>query len=205
MRKSLLFALMLCFTAPLIAQEKPLRQELGLTFTDINSFGLTYRQGGDEALWRFRAFSALGNTNNETADSSNRLSRNFDLFLGAGREYRAPLADRFQLRYGADLVAGINYDRNEAEQIRSNGAFEILSERQVYMVGINLVLGINYQVSEQIILGAEVLPSVRYGFGNERRIEESSFSGRSDTRSAISRWDYSLSTGSVLFSAVYVF
>lgn len=112
MYKSLLFGLMLCFTTPLFAQEKPLRRELGLTFTGINSFGLTYRQGGDESLWRFRAFSALGNTNNETADSSNRLSQNFDFFLGAGREYRAPLTGNFQLRYGADLVAGINYDRN---------------------------------------------------------------------------------------------
>lgn len=70
MKKAIVFFVSLTFSFLANAQEERERvKELGILFTDFESFGLTYRFGSEKAVWRLNALFLNGSSQEETSDS----------------------------------------------------------------------------------------------------------------------------------------
>ena len=77
---------------------KKKRHEVGITLSDLNSFGLTYRLGKDKALWRFN--TVFGEFQKLSSDSYSYL------YGGSiGREWRKNLTENLLFRYGSDIFS----------------------------------------------------------------------------------------------------
>ncbi|MCK4662217.1 MAG: hypothetical protein KAT68_05090 [Bacteroidales bacterium] len=202
MKKTLLIFMALAMSFFVIAQEKTKQKEVGLLFNDFDNFGLTFKTGTNNSLWRLNSLIISGNSQDEISDSSeysqNRLGCSFKL----GKEYRKAINENLELRYGADISFSYNqyeYDRND-KTVSDNDRYIKQIE---YEPGINLVFGFNYLINNKIILGAELLPSFSYMFGTET--DKGYYNDDKTIKSDISGFRYGLSNTSAYLSLAYRF
>jgi hypothetical protein len=100
MNKSIVLFITICvlsFNAR--AQERV--KEIGFSFINFDNFGLTYKAGTPTSLWRLNSIALTGN-NNSAPGIYKYESKSFGFSASAGREYRQPLAQDLQFRYGFD-------------------------------------------------------------------------------------------------------
>ncbi|HLT75286.1 MAG TPA: hypothetical protein VKZ68_09370, partial [Ohtaekwangia sp.] len=88
-------------------------REGGFTFSGLNNFGLTYRVGKPEALWRFNAMSIDAARRDIDFPDHNETETNSGLQFSIGREFRKNLAEKLQFRYGFD--ASLSYSRQKTK------------------------------------------------------------------------------------------
>lgn len=224
--KSTILALL--FMAPILlsAQDsavveikKPRIHEVGLALPNLSilgQVGLIYRVGNEKALWRFGAFSFTGSKVDGRSDSTRDLeSEGFSAKITAGREYRKKLAEKLEFRYGTDLSFAFTTQKSRTEStIYDPNSDEFLyttkSQNNVtsYTPGVVIVLGFNYNLSNKIILGAEIKPSVRYNYRENKRqsviITETESQNQEDLQTS-NGLSYGFSNNSVLLSIVYQF
>jgi hypothetical protein len=198
MKKVCLMALSLIATLQLSAQEKPRTQEAGIVFSNLNNFGLTYRIGSEQALWRFNALMVNGRNFNLYGDSTDYFNSQFATSLSVGREYRRPITEKLSFRYGVDLSASFRTQRQERDDKTVNNN-DLTNSQSIISPGINAVLGFNYSISEELLLGVEMLPYVAYDI----LIAESS--GNTAQNTSRGEFSYGLSNTSVQLSLVYQF
>lgn len=188
----------------LIAQETTKQKEVGLVFNNLDNFGLTYKTGSDNSLWRFNTLFISGSNLDETADSLVMQFSNMGFRVSFGREYRKEIAEKLELRFGADI--SFRYTQSKSEyNYKSVNNYDRLYERITYQPGINLVLGLNYVFNGSFVIGAEVLPSFSYTTGTSVQKNYYSSTGSNEIKSDISGFNYGLSTSSVLLSLAYRF
>ncbi|MCU0417513.1 MAG: hypothetical protein MUE33_10060 [Cytophagaceae bacterium] len=101
--KKVLIILSLLLPSLLMAQEKIKQKEIGLVFSSLDRFGLTYRVGNQKTLWRFSTLALLGDQLNKEKDSLYQNVENYGVLLGFGKEYRKALVEKVELRYGMGL------------------------------------------------------------------------------------------------------
>lgn len=203
MRKSLVVLLCLSMSYTLMAQETVKQKEIGLAFSNLNNFGLTYKTGTDKSLWRFNTLFISGNNTETTSDSLiDKLSSN-GFGIKIGKEYRKVLVDNLELRFGADLSFSYNQTKDNYEDKTINN-YDWKMERTTYQPGINLVFGLNYVFNDNLVLGAEILPYFSYNTGTE---VSNGYYNSSDVerKSDISGFSYGLSNSSALLSLAYRF
>lgn len=187
-----------------MAQEKTKQQEVGLSFMSLYRFGITYKIGNSNALWRFNSVMMNGNNHEETTDSiSYDNNSNSHFRVNLGREYRKTVTDNLKFRYGADLSFSYASQKGDHDDL-VNGDYNYFSETSTYMYGANIVLGLNYVIQDKIVIGAEILPSFYYRTGE--RIVKNDYSGTVEEQvTDISGIQYGLYSGSVLVSVAYRF
>ncbi len=193
----------LSITYPLLSQEIDDQDEVGLVFKNLDNFGLTYRTGKFTSLWRFNTLLLNGGKIDESSDSlvNNQNSNGFGLKIG--REYRTDLYTNLELRYGADLSFSYSQYKLEYDDKTSNN-HDRLEEETLYSPGFNFVLGVNYYLSNDVIIGVEALPNFTYNSGS--RIEKNYYSNNGDEiEYEISGFNYGLSNTSALLSLAYVY
>jgi hypothetical protein len=181
-----------------VAQEKPKIKEVGIVFSNLDNFGLSFKIGNEKALWRINTLLIDGGNWEETMDSAVSKTSSIGFSFGVGREYRKTIAKNLELRYGADLSFG--YHKNKLD-FNYNDEHTRLSTRTFYGPRFNLVFGFNYVIKEKLIIGAEILPYFSYTFGS--RVDE--FSENDKRETDISRIDYGLSNTSIMLSIGYRF
>ena len=187
----------------LMAQAPVKQKEVGLVFSSLNNFGLTYKTGTDKSLWRFNTLLLSGRNIEYVADSSENTQNSMGFEVKVGKEYRKILAENFELRYGADLSFNYSYSKYVDATTSVNG-FERLREETTYRPGVNLVLGLNYLISDKLVIGAEILPYFTYSTGTSK--EKNTYSNSDEEIiKDISGFNYGLSTSSVMLSLVYRF
>lgn len=209
--KKILFLSCFCILSVFVlAQEKTNVKEVGLAFSGLNSFGLTYRLGKENALWRFNALAIGGNQETQDLDSMMWDNMRNELSISIGREFRSEIAEKLIFRYGLDL--NYNYQRSESdrEETNRNGTtFKNYNLRLVNNYGVRFVLGLNYKLSDNIILGAEILPDFSYRKGEIEEVRETTNQFQSSSnlnrKGDISGFNYGLSSGSALLTLVYQF
>lgn len=105
-----------CFSVCLftMAQEKTIQNEVGIVFSTINNFGLTYKTGSDTALWRFNTVFISGSTTENATDSLAYKYGNMGFGGRIGKEYRKNIVDNLELRYGADV--SFTYSRSTSDR-----------------------------------------------------------------------------------------
>jgi hypothetical protein len=203
MKKTLIFLTTLAMSCSLMAQGQSKQREVGLVFNSLNSFGLTFRTGTDKALWRFNTLYLSGNNTKETADSSETKYTNTGFELKIGREWRKNITTNFEFRVGADLSFRYSQSKNDIND-KSVRDEDYLQKSTIYQPGINLVLGFNYVIHENFVVGAEVMPFFSYSTGTSTEKYYYTNNG-AEVKSKISGFSYGLSNSSVLVNLVYRF
>jgi hypothetical protein len=139
--------------------QSDLRKEVGVVFRNIHSFGITYRTGTDRALWRISGFS-VGASKDESYGGQTNISKYSRAGLGLqlGREFRKPITDQFQYRYGLDLACYYNVSTTNTTSPYQHMKTTI----RTFMPGIVGVFGINFLVNSHFLVGAEIEPRFSY-------------------------------------------
>ena len=192
MKKQVFILFLLALPCVLFAQEVLKQREIGLVTRDFDSFGLSYKVGTAKSLWRFNTLVAAGNKYEESSGDVTETRTNADVWLAVGREFHKTMAEKFELRYGLDV--SFRYLRNKTD-------YETyVDDRKLYEPGVNLVVGLNYLLSENFVFGAEILPFFTYCTGTSER-------GGSENKlkKDVSGFDYGLSNSSVLITLSYLF
>lgn len=202
MKKALFILAALILPLSMMAQETPKQKEIGLTFTDLYSFGLTYKTGTEKSLWRFGTILIDGENYSQKADSSSRYDNTISCNLIVGKEFRKTLGKNLELRVGADLSFRYNRAKleNDDETVNNEDA---VNEQTTYRPGMNLVFGFNYVINEHLAIGAEMLPGITYTTGTTTSTYNIYPVGQKKQSRDISTFSYGLSNGSVLLSIVY--
>ncbi len=165
MKKTLLSLLLLCCTISVtFGQEKEKRQEVGINFSSLNSFGFTYKTGTAKNLWRFSVITL--NFNNSTTETSSAIVSDIEnLNIGAqvsiGKEFRSGITKNLEFRYGFDVAFAYNY-----AETTNDGVNFSKTERTFYTPSLAGVIGVNYVFNEKLAFGVELLPRFSYSAGD---------------------------------------
>lgn len=190
-----LFAILISLAT--LAQEK--QKEIGLAFRSFDNFGLTYKTGTSKSMWRFNTLLASGSDLTRKQDSLQVVNSSFTIGFKIGKEFRKPLLESFEIRYGFDLLFDFNRSKYKYSSLK-DPARDNETESTNYMPGIGAVFGFNYLINKSLVLGLEVLPSVRYQIGKSTS-ENSSGKEVQDSKGFV----YTLSNSSALLTLSYRF
>lgn len=203
MKKAFIILAILASAKFVAAQENPKQKEVGLAFSSLDNFGLTFKVGSDKSLWRFNTLAINGGSYEKTSDSLNSDSKSFGVNLRFGKEFRKVIYENLELRYGADLFFQYTNSRNNEDDL-SVDDYDRLSEQTRYEPGINLVFGLNYVLKNNLVFGVELLPGFSYFTG--KSVEKNYYnSDGKKIESDISGIHYGLSNSSALLTLAYRF
>ena len=201
MKKLSLILLSLIFPFLLMSQETIKQKEVGLLFSNLDQFGLTFKTGTNKSLQRFNTLFLSGNNNSEIADSSEMKNKNFGFNIQVGHEFRTSISNNLEFRYGADLSFRYNHSESDQDD-KTIDNFDRYTKRIIYEPGFNLVIGLNYVINDHLVFGAEILPTVSYRMGKEERDYTNN---DYDFEKDISGLNFGLSNTSARLSLVYRF
>ncbi len=184
--KKLLFILL--FTGFLFgaasAQDNPSPRfhEFGISFSNLNSFGLRYKYGNEKTRLRLSLLSinlqALNGSTDNSQNSSNKTT-GYGAGIRFGFDHRIPLYKNFSLLLGAEL--GLTY--NYSHQTTKTGNDTITSEikDKTFSPGISFIFGLNYVVQDHLVLGAEINPTLSYNMLSDQRLNPQSYTNKTNT------------------------
>jgi hypothetical protein len=193
----------LFFSYNLFSQESIKQKEIGITFYNLNSFGLTYKSGTNTSLWRFNTIFATGNNQKYTSDSVTTKQNSFGVGLRAGKEFRKLITPKFELRYGADLSFSVNQSKSKNVSLTSY-KYETSQNITTYNPGLNLVFGFNYLLGDQLALGIELMPGISYSTGKYTQTAKTPSHFKTDKQD-ISNFSYGLNNQFAMLSLSYKF
>lgn len=141
-----------------IAQEVPAKiHEIGLTFSNLDNFGVRYKTGNEKTLLRI-TFLTLNGTHLNTSRNSEDYSKNGNLGFGfrIGFEKRNPISEKMFFYYGLDAFTSYSHEKNEYVQTDDKTISSTITP------GVGFVLGFNYAIGSKFNIAAELVPSVFY-------------------------------------------
>jgi len=186
-----------------MAQEVVKQKEIGLIFSSLDNFGITFRTGTDKSLWRFNTLLLYGGNTENVADSLIQKRSSGGFGVAIGKEYRRKIVDNLELRFGADI--SFNYSQYKSDyNDKTVNNYDQLNQQTTYSPGINIVFGFNYKLNNNFTLGAELLPNFTYTTGSSTE-KYNSINNGDEVKSDISRISYGLTNTSALLSLVYRF
>jgi len=203
MKNPLLILSCILFSFSLSAQEDTSQKEIGITFKNLDGFGLSFKKGTAKSLWRFNSAVTSGALSERSQDvdlsSNERTDFNFDFSIG--KEFRKSINSQFEFRYGVD--AGFDFGYLRSNSINSDFSTQT-STSFSYTPGINAVIGFNYILKERFVFGTEILPRIAYETGRSTR--KSTNSGVTTTsKSDYAGFYYGFSNNSAVLSISYRF
>jgi hypothetical protein len=177
-------------------------KEIGLTLEGFDDFGLNYKVGRPDALWRFSSMFLSGGRY-ETAYPSyqEEIQKTIGIGIGIGREFRKPVVENLQFRYGADIT--FSYNTSESEIHPNEAYYNRTVNRNQYRPGLAFVLGVNYIIKEKFIIGAEILPGFYYSSVEETTDFDSA--DNEDSHSDTSSYGFNGSLSSALLTLAFRF
>jgi hypothetical protein len=182
MKKTSLILLTFLVTLAASAQDTK-QKEAGIVLSNLNYFGLTYRTGTAQSMWRFNVVNVnLGKDKADPGNSNNNVEQsNFGFTARAGKEKRNKVSDNFEFRYGADVSLMYNYSKTEitnSTPVPNNTTNKATN----FTPGINAVIGFNFVIKEKFIVGAEILPGIFYKTG--KNVSESTGSQKTEVNTS---------------------
>ena len=164
MKKSLMILFCLSMTYFLMAQETGKQKEIGLIFSNLDNFGLSFKIGSAKSLWRFNTLSVSGSNSVQNSDSIVNKLINNGIGISIGKEYRKNIVENLEFRYGAELSFSYSHSESYYDDISVDNE-DVFQTQKTYRPGINLVFGLNYVLNDNFLIGAELLPNFSYYTG----------------------------------------
>lgn len=177
-------ALLLCLAMSVQfahAQTKTKYQDISITTSSFNNFGLMYRVGKENSLWRFQTvFIDAEYTESKSEDSFNdsrseqtQLNTMVNFGLSVGKEWRKPLSDRFNLRWGVDIYGTYYYSKNDTYYPNQDSLqYSQKIKQNSFSLGPRAVFGFDYSISESFLVGVNISPILYYTWSNSHSIIE---------------------------------
>lgn len=212
MKKSFLVLTAIAMILSLTSQGQTKQREVGLVFSSLNNFGLTFLTGTEKSLWRFTALALSGNNSVEkyTGDNSYFGTGDYDVkssgngvAVAAGYEWRKKITTGLEFRIGGDLSFTYNMSKTETDY-KNSDTFDKLMKTITYKPGINLVVGFNYVLFEHYVFGVELMPHVSYSTGTSTQ-KNVNGNNPNEVKSTSTGFDYGFSSGSVMLNILYRF
>ncbi|MGM0567405.1 MAG: hypothetical protein ACQESX_11645 [Bacteroidota bacterium] len=178
--------------------------ELGITFSDLNRFGLVYKTGRDHSLWRFQTLMVSHNNQKSTFNDyhTDAKHKNADYTVKIGRINISEITENFDFRFGVDLFYTYSKDKEELN-IVNDGPAEQLNEQIANTYGMNFVLGFHHLLNEHILIGAEFLPHFSYRSGSVKKYADNEHNNPETLD--IKGYSYGISNNSVQVNLTYRF
>lgn len=192
MRHVLIAVMFLTINISVYSQEKLNRpNEIGLVFSNLNSFGLRYKCGNDTTMFRMTALVLTGtNTSNNYSNCSNNgiVDENIPASktnaiapgLNFGFEQRKWINNKLYFYYGLDWIN--SYSRNKTITVTptsvvsppATGSVNLIStavynnsttnKTWTISSGLGFVFGMTYKLSELFSISTELEPSIPYKY-----------------------------------------
>ena len=183
------------------SQESVKIKELGFTTSNLNDFGITYRQGSTNTLWRFNAIASNAGFSNSKGDYEERSNSGFSIGLQVGKEWRKLISQKFELRLGTDL--GFRYGQSKYERFDApSQTLEYKSSNETFKASALGVFGFNFVFTDMFLVGAEFLPALTYSKGSTEQYYQSS---GETVNSENESFNFGFSTDSIRLSLLYRF
>lgn len=199
MKKIPLILAALTLSLCVMAQEKTKQNEVGLVFNNLNNFGLTFKTGTSESLWRLRTLFIKGSNDDRNYPAIEDKENTFGFGLSLGKEFRKKIDNNFEIRYGADLSFSYYFDKM-IDDGKVNDDLDLSNKMYSYSPGVNLVLGVNYVINNKLIIGAELLPHITYNYTTNTQILYNAESKTKNTNIT-----YGFSNNSAMLTLAYRF
>lgn len=205
MKRVILFLILAVIALPIFSQDndKVKVKELGISFSNLDNFGITYKTGHTKALWRINTLLLTQYKLEEVADSLETLRDAIGFGIKFGREWRKEIATNFEMRYGVDLSFTYTQSKSETKDY-SISERDMLDKQYLFQPGVNFVFGFNYVIKEKFVIGAEILPYVSYVTGETTRMNFYNNDGH-EIKSETSGFRYGISSNSALLTFSYRF
>jgi len=131
-------------------------REVGINLSGP-TFGIRYRAGNEFNLLRLTLLSISGTSYNYKLPS-NTESKNRSQGLGFnfGYEKRKSISEDLYIYFGSDILA--SYNRNTDKYDSPSQTYKTFT----FSPGLGIILGFIYQISSNINISAEVMPSILY-------------------------------------------
>ncbi|NPD86255.1 hypothetical protein HNS38_15890 [Lentimicrobium sp. L6] len=207
MKKIILLMVISMAILSVTAQEKVKQKELGLVFRNFNNFGLMYKFGDQNSMWRLKSVYIRTMKDdikqvlyNQDQYQNEIIHKGTSLGLSFGKQYTAPIDERISFIYGADIEASYGYYYKQQEYDQSD---LYTTERKIFGFGLNCILGFNYLIGESFVFGFELLPGASYSIG--KRLEESNQESFNHKEYDLSYFQIGLSSSSALLNFAYRF
>jgi len=200
MKKIVVVFIAIAMSFSVKSQDVIKQKEVGISFRDLNSFGMFFKTGTSQSLWRFGAMSTSGNFQKSEYDSTEVNQNSFGLRLTAGKEFRQPVTDALSLVLGMDASGSVSVSKTDDDDVSVDN-LDYNAKFKTYGVALNFILGVNYQLNEKFSLQGEIQPSVSYQMS---QIERTFFNGNVED-SETTGFYYQLSNSSATLSLVYRF
>jgi len=156
MKKTFTLIMIIAFAIVLSAQEKIKQSETGFIFSNFDNFGLSFKKGSNKAMWRFKTVMLSAGNIKYTSDTLS--TANFGFGLSIGKEYRKILNENFESFLGYDL----GYTHSYSKSKKGISYYDIYTKNNTNSYSLNLVLGANYVIKNQLVFGIEILPGFAY-------------------------------------------
>lgn len=185
MKKYILLYLFILCNLVTFSQENNVNQhELGLIFSNLNSFGLRYKHGSDNLYYRVTSLVISGTntlTTNNAVNSTNNPSNSFGGNLNLGFEKRMWFNSFAYLYYGMDWINSYSWSLNRVinynstsiyyDDINGNGvsistSYSNTTKNEIYSLssGLGISLGTVFKINEAFSVAIEVEPTITYKF-----------------------------------------
>lgn len=153
MRIKKIIGLIGCFTYSIVgfSQQKLVVHEVGFSANLNLDYGLLYKTGKPNSLFRLKTLFFTGEISNSAGLTESAYGVGFSL----GTEFRKKIIGELAFVYGFDL--GLNYNiTSYNNQIDPEQLTLIISPN------VNLVLGLNYILKEHWVFSVELMPYLSY-------------------------------------------
>ncbi len=200
MKKPLIIIFCVCMTFTLTAQEQSKQKEVGLVLKNLDNFGLSFKKGTKNSLWRLNTLVSWGYNRYDDQDTIVYKSNQKGFTLKFGKEFRKTIVENLEFRFGADI--SFSYSRYKSDNNdKTISDFDYTFKRMNYKTGLNLVLGLNYVIKDKFVIGAELLPGVSYFY----EVTKNKFNNNDEIKEDNSGINYGFSNSDVLISFSYRF
>ncbi len=201
---ALLFTMLFTFmSCGLFAQqEKPLHyKQVGINFSNLNSFGLHYKTGNEKTLFRMSLLSlnmGVNSNKGRTQDSIDTRVTSFGAGFRIGFEKKIPVTAKFNFIWGLEVGTNLNYSKQKNNYSGTYNDNEIKTWTITPL--IDVVLGATYTISDHLVFGAEILPFIQYSFGKSTSIRSTT-----TTELTNSAFNFGFNNNSASLSIAYRF
>lgn len=161
--------------------------EIGLVFSNLNSFGLRYKFGNDNIMFRVTSLTLNGTTTsndysnysvNGIADGNipNNTTKTAGAGLNLGFEKRIWINNRFNFYYGIDWIN--SYTQSHSNTILPNSSIMTKNDTNytafynntnssfswTVSSGLGVICGSSYKINESFSIAAELEPTISYKY-----------------------------------------
>jgi hypothetical protein len=194
---------LLLITNAFAQEQKPVKiREIGLTFANLDNFGIRYKTGNEKTLLRITMLAmniTSDNTWGRETDSTSIKSSGYGAGFRIGFEKPIAIVKNFDLFYGLDLIGGFNYQKRKSEGLYQN--YNYNSTSWSISSGLAFVFGGTYSLGDHFRFSAEISPSLQYSFVEQKN----STSGNEDIELQSHNIGFGLSNNGASITVAYRF